>query len=138
MGKQPEKKLGVTGNCYRCNGLITCGEGYEKKPTWKNSDGKSHYNKDGTCRNGIGVVETSSVLPPATTKINWPKIEEKSDDMKQLVMGLESMIFLAWENTKKTHPDLDENSNIFGQIVNAKTTHLIQLAKVKAIKEVKI
>ena len=137
MGKNPEKKLGVTGNCYKCNGLMTCGEGFEGKPTWKNSDGKSHYNKDGTCRNGT-PVETSAPAQTTTTKVNWPTLEEKSGDMEELVLGLKSMRALAFEDAKETHPDLDDNGNIFGQIVNAGITHLIQLAKVKAIKEVKL
>ena len=59
--KNPEKRLGNTGNCYKCNGAIVCGEGYEKKPTWQNSDGKSHYSQDGSCKGGRMQGSTSSV-----------------------------------------------------------------------------
>ena len=69
--------------------------------------------------------------------MNWVKISEddKSEDMKQLVLGLESMRSLAYEDAKELHPEMNENSNTFGQIVYATTHNLIELAKVKAIKE---
>ena len=41
---------------------------------------------------------------------------------------------LAYEYVKELHPDMPENTNTFGQIVNANISHLINLAKVKAIK----
>ena len=57
--------------------------------------------------------------------------------MKQLIAGLNGMRALAYQNAKELHSDMNVNSNTFGQIVNANMTHLIQLAKVKAIKEIK-
>jgi hypothetical protein len=41
----------------------------------------------------------------------------------------------AYKITKETHPDLSENSNGFGMIVNAKTMQLLALMQIKATKE---
>jgi hypothetical protein len=45
------------------------------------------------------------------------------------------MRLLSYKDAKEVHPDLDENSNTFGTIVNAGITHLINLAQVKATKD---
>ena len=50
MTKNPTKELGASGPCYKCGAKMFCGEGFEKKPTWQNAEGKSHYDKDGNLK----------------------------------------------------------------------------------------
>ena len=57
MPKNPEKVAGNHGPCFKCGKDMFCNEityNNEKKLQWQNSDGKSHYDKDGNCR---GVTE---------------------------------------------------------------------------------
>ena len=49
--------------------------------------------------------------------------------------GLVRVEELAYKRVKEQQPDLSENSNIFGQIVNAKSNQLIGLLEIKAIKD---
>jgi hypothetical protein len=142
------KTAGAIENCPSCKQQMVCNEipGYQGGPPklqWQNNEGKSHYLAktfvDGKstfpCR-GVATTGSQSVAQQVQeTKVNWNVLDEKSADMEQLVLGLDSMRSLAYEYTKTNHPDLSENSNIFGQIVNANITHLIALALVKATKE---
>ena len=60
MVKNPEKKVGNKGPCFRCGNIITCGtveRDGEIKPQWQNDDGKAHYTKDGECKNIVQKVE---------------------------------------------------------------------------------
>ncbi len=138
MARNPPKDKGNSGPCFKCGATMFCREKeYNGVVTlqWQAQDGTSHYDKDGGCK--LGQVPKSVATTVTETKVNWVKISEddKSEDMKQLVLGLESMRSLAYEDAKKTHPEMSESSNTFGQIVNAGISHLIELAKVKAIKE---
>jgi beta-galactosidase GanA len=144
MVKNPPKIKGATGACFKCGAMISCNEkAYNGTVTlqWQGTDGKAHYKKIGeefVCGNGFSAqTNTPSVV--TETIVNWTVIpeEEQSDDMKQLIAGLNGMRALAYQNAKELHSDMNVNSNTFGQIVNANMTHLIQLAKVKAIKEIK-
>lgn len=137
--KNPEKTIGNSGRCFKCNEPMYCREKEyqgEKKPQWQDKEGKSHYSSDGSCKGGSvqGSTPTQSYTPAPTTKVTWTKVDN-TPDMEQLLGGLESMISLAYESVKKSHSELDENGTTFGQIVNARTGHLIALATVKAIKE---
>jgi hypothetical protein len=138
MAKNPPKEKGNSGPCFKCGATMFCREKeYNGMVSlqWQAQDGTSHYDREGDCK--INQMPKSVAQTVTETKVNWVSIsdDEKSDDMKQLVLGLESMRSLAYEDAKKTHPDMSENSNVFGQIVNAGISHLIELAKVKAIKE---
>lgn len=132
MPKNPPKELGNSGKCFRCNKPIYCKEGYQGKPTWKNNDGSSHYNKEGDCADSTKFETTPK---PTETKVIWGDLPEKSDDQKLLLEGLRELRALAYEFTKETHPELDENGTAFGQINNANMTHLLQLMHIKAVKE---
>lgn len=70
--------------------------------------------------------------------VNWPKmVYDFSPEQIATLEAEEIYCIMAVEATKKLHPALDPNSSIFGQIVSAKEGHLIQLAKIKAIRELK-
>ena len=136
--KNPDKVIGNSGRCFKCNEPMYCREKeYQgnKSAQWQDKEGKAHYNADGSCKGGVpGGSPSPTYTPAPTTKVSWITVD-KSPDMEQLLGGLESMISLAYESVKKTHPDLDDNGTTFGQIVNARTGHLISLALVKATKE---
>ena len=69
------------------------------------------------------------------TKVVWGKLDEVSEDQAILREGLRQLRLVAYEFTKENHPELSDNSNLFGQIVNANISHLIGLAQIKATKE---
>jgi hypothetical protein len=145
MPKNPTKIKGSQGPCFKCGSIMFCNEKeYQGLVSlqWQDQNGKAHYTRDGNCASeSIPTINNMpSVARQVTTaKVNWNPMSEddKSDDMKELVIGLKTMRSLAYGDAKDIHPELDENSNTFGQIVNAGITHLIELAKVKAIKEKK-
>ena len=144
MVKNPPKVKGATGACFKCGAMISCNEKtYNGMVSlqWQGIDGKAHYKKIGeefVCGNGFSA-QTNTPSAVQETVVNWTVLPEEdvSADMKQLMSGLDMMRALAYQNAKELHPDMSVNSNTFGQIVNANMTHLIQLAKVKAIKEIK-
>lgn len=136
MGKNPPKEIGNSGKCFRCNKPIYCKEGYQGNPTWKNSDGTAHYNKEGECANP-NEMRTTGDGGASETKVVWEKINEISEDQNQLVQGLRELRALAYDFTKETHPELSENTQLFGQINNANMTHLLSLMQIKATKESK-
>lgn len=115
------------GNCNRCQAEITWPQPFVKGNKPLNPDGSAHF-----CKSG----QREERSPNAPEKVEWYKVkeDEKTEDMKQLVLGLKIMQGLVYEYVKELHPDMAENTNVFGQIVNANISHLINLAKVKAIK----
>jgi len=139
------KEIGNSCKCFKCGNPIFCrGKEYQGKtnPQWQNNDGKSHYDKDGGCKvvsGGTATVAnttyTSNVQPE--TKVVWGKLDEPSADQLLLVSGLREVRSLAYDFTKEGHPELSENTNLFGQIVNANISHLLTLALIKATKESK-
>jgi hypothetical protein len=75
-----------------------------------------------------GVQKTFSNI-----KTEWSnaELDEKGEEFKE---GLKAFKNVAYHLAKEEHPELDDQTNLFGQIVNANTSHLIQLALIKAIK----
>ena len=138
-----EKKDGNIEQCPNCHKKIYCrmtkgSEKYPSKLQWQNENGKAHYKfdfatKETSCNED--EVERSS-NQSLFDNVKWSTVpeDEKTEDMRELVMGLKVMRNLAYEDAKDIHPDMPENSNTFGQIVNAGISHLINLAKVKAMK----
>ena len=114
-------------NCNRCQAVINWPVPFVKGNKPLNPDGTPHFCK-------TGQTEQRSINEPE--RVNWESIpkDEQTEDMRELVLGLKAMRSLAYENTKELHPDMAENTNTFGQIVNANISHLINLAKVKAMK----
>ena len=114
-------------NCNRCQAEITWPQPFVKGNKPLNKDGSQH-----TCK----PKEERSPNQSLFDTVKWDIVpeEEKTEDMKELVLGLKIMRRLAYEDAKGIHPDMPENSNTFGQIVNAGISHLINLAKVKAMK----
>ena len=147
MPKNPPKIKGSSGPCWKCGTVITYNE-KEYNGTislqWQGADNTAHYKKVGedfVCKTGSAPQAGSPSIAQQLMNgvVNWTEISEEdmSEDMKQLLAGLKGMRSLAYQDAKELHPEMSENSNTFGQIVNAGITHLIQLAKVKAIKEIK-
>ena len=135
--------------CKKCGRKVkwvtkTYGGKYNPSTTVRNADDENAHNvkvgdKNWVCSTVTGFAEnTRSVVQQATeTKVVWENPGEFTDDEQLLLSGLKRMRVLAYKDAKDVHPDMNENSNTFGQIVNAGITHLTQLAKVKAIKEIK-
>ena len=115
-------------NCNRCQAEITWPQPFVKGNKPLNPNGSIHV-----CQK---PNEERSPNQSLFDTVKWDKIseEDKTEDMKELVMGLKTMRMLAYEDAKDIHPDMPENNNTFGQIVNAGISHLINLAKVKAMK----
>jgi len=130
------KVLGVTDECPSCKTTVTCGNGYNDKLQWQ-YNGKAHYNfaNGKVSCNPVDATEQSTSSQSGTTKTLWSSINGKTPDMQNLQDGLGTMIALAYESTKIDHPDLDDQGDKFGTIVNARTGHLIRLALIKSIKD---
>ena len=117
------------GNCNRCQAEITWPQPFVKGNKPLNPNGTPHF-----CEQK--KEEYKSPNQSLFDTVKWDKIpeDEKTSDMLELVIGLKTMRALAYQDVKDVHPDMPENSNTFGQIVNAGISHLINLAKVKAMK----
>ena len=61
---------------------------------------------------------------------------EPDDKGYELGEGEKAFENIAYHLVKERHPDISDQSNLFGQMVNAKESHLIMLALIKAIKGV--
>tara|TARA_R110000823_G_C15570971_1_gene461791 strand:+ start:55 stop:489 length:435 start_codon:yes stop_codon:yes gene_type:complete len=139
----PPKIKGTVGKCFKCETEIHCNEKeYNGMVSlqWQGIDGTAHYKKVGenfVCKTGSAV--SSNVQSVASkiveNNVNWIPLGKTTKDMDLLVVGLETMTALAYSFSKKMHPDLSENSNLFGQIVNANRSALLELAHIKAIKD---
>lgn len=68
-----------------------------------------------------------------TIKTVWAnaELDEKGEEILE---GLKAFKNIAYHLAKEEHPEMSDQDNLFGQIVNANTTHLVQLALIKAIK----
>ena len=140
MPRNPTKEKGASGPCFKCGNTMYCNEKeYQGLVSlqWQDNNGKAHYTRDGNCAGSSPTINNMpSVAQQVTThKVNWEEVGEITDDEGVLLGGLKRMRLLSYEDAKEVHPDLDENSNTFGQIVNAGITHLVNLALVKATKE---
>ena len=119
------------GKCYACGKTWQLGD--EINQTGKtNSKGNPAWCIDG--KNCQGLMETSGTQQFTNTAI-FTDPGELSDDEQILVDGEKRLESIAYKIAKDSHPDMDENSNTFGQIVNAKTSHLEMLMLIKALKE---
>ena len=137
------KVEGSIENCPSCKQKIYCrtkpaSDNYPAKLQWQDEDGKTHYSfdfatKETTCKGG---KPESAHQTQTIESVQWDVIQEEdyTPDMQELVLGLKNMRSLAYQDARDVHPDMPENSNTFGQIVNAGISHLINLAKVKAMK----
>ena len=116
-------------NCNRCQAEIIWPVPFVKGNKPMNPDNTPHF-----CN--TKKEEYKSPNQSLFDTVKWDKIaeDEKTSDMLELVIGLKTMRALAYQDAKDVHPDMPENSNTFGQIVNAGISHLINLAKVKALK----
>tara|TARA_R110000751_G_C13684275_1_gene471616 strand:- start:439 stop:888 length:450 start_codon:yes stop_codon:yes gene_type:complete len=149
MANKLEPKIeGTSGACNVCKMNVTW-----VKKTWQgkdsltlrnSSDQNAHNVKDGnggwTCSTGSTGVDGfgQSVASKAIeNQVVWEGMEKLTADQKQLSDGLRVTRSIAYDFTKECHPSLSENSNSFGQINNANMTHLLDLMKIKAIKDSK-
>lgn len=119
------------GNCNRCQAEITWPQPFVKGNKPLNPDGTPHK-----CSGTSQAREERSPNQSLFDNVKWEAYPDdvKTDDMRELQAGLKAMRALAYEDAKEVHPDMPENSNTFGQIVNAGISHLINLAKIKATK----
>ena len=119
------------GTCEFCGKSWLPGTSIDKTGKQK-ATGKDAWCPDG--RNCQGLMETSGTQQFTNTAI-FTDPGELSDDEQILVDGEKRLESIAYKIAKDSHPDMDENSNTFGQIVNAKTSHLEMLMLIKALKE---
>ena len=75
-----------------------------------------------------GTTGKSSSKSDNVGTVIWPLIPS-DEDAKRLASSFERVQGIAVSIAKKQHPDMSENSNVFGQIVNAIVTNLINLGK---------
>lgn len=141
------KVEGSIEKCPSCKNTIYCrtkeaSGNYPAKLQWQDEDGKAHYSfdfatKETTCKGAKTESSTTHQVSTQTVEsVKWEVLqkEDYTADMQELVLGLKTMRSLAYQDAKDVHPDMAENSNVFGQIVNAGMTHLINLAEIKALK----
>jgi hypothetical protein len=144
------KVEGAKETCPSCKEEMVCNSipGYQGGPSklqWQNKEGRSHYLAKTfvddkpvfPCR-GVTITGThGKSIPQMVQETNtvWEKLDEPSDDQKLLVDGLRDVRALAYDFTKEGHPELSQNTNLFGQIVNANMGHILTLALIKATKE---
>lgn len=94
MPKNPEKKAGNKGPCFRCGNTITCGTveySGEVKLQWQNDDGKAHYDKEGNCKqwvtsseNIVGTPQSGTIQDTIKLPESLPEIEQKlTNTMKE-------------------------------------------------------
>lgn len=142
----------TTQNCKYCgcpvnwdkliNKSYTKKDGKQVNGWWREDLSKEEHTKE-RCENFQKTNEwrtsTNKETPkPQTENVNWPnELTEYSPDQQNVLLAEQIYCQMAVEATKKLHPNMDPNSSTFGQIVSAKEGHLIQLAKIKAIRELK-
>ena len=146
----------MTQNCQKCNCPInwdktidktfTKKDGSQGQGWWREDLSKEEHTKE-RCQqmansNEWRVRQTGYTLskdqhePPAQKTI-WPTAPAQyTPDQQNLMDAEEIYCKMAYDIVKTMHPTLDENSNLFGQMVNAKESHLVQLAKIKAIRDI--
>tara|TARA_B110000495_G_scaffold183811_1_gene180381 strand:+ start:232 stop:681 length:450 start_codon:yes stop_codon:yes gene_type:complete len=141
--KLEPKTEGNSGACIVCgSNVIWVEKSWQGKTslTLRNSsDQKAHNVKDSqggwTCSTGVSATNQSVASKAIESKVVWSDPGELSEDEQALYDGLVRVEELAYKRVKEQQPDLSENSNIFGQIVNAKSNQLIGLLEIKAIKD---
>jgi len=92
-------------------------------------------NTDGSDHKPTCTGSKPSTPQVQETKVVWGELGKSTPDQELLKAGLHQIRLLAYEFTKENHPELGDNSNLFGTIVNANISHLIGLAQIKATKE---
>ena len=81
---------------------------------------------------------TSGTITNKPNSVRWPEIPEQlTDTMSELYHAYQQVNIIAYMLTKEQHPDEREDSNLFGQIANAKATILSNLFLAQAIKKSK-
>ena len=118
--------------CNRCQQEIVWSEKYDANATKRSPPN----NKDGTPhRCATGTTNPLESHQSESNRTLWSTLNNKTPDMKNLQDGSSMMRALAYESVKIDHPDMDDQSGVFGTIVNAEKGHLIQLALIKALKD---
>jgi hypothetical protein len=142
----------MTQNCQKCNCPINWDKLIDK--TFKKKDGsqghgwwredlsKEEHTKERCeqlAKSWEFVPKQNEIAQRETEKTVWPNSPtDYTPDQTNLMDAEQIYCKMAFDLVKSMHPTMDENSNTFGQIVNAKEGHLIQLAKVKAIRDLEI
>ena len=144
----------MTQNCQKCGCPInwdktidktfTKKDGSQGQGWWREDLSKEEHTKErceGFTKSNEWKKTPGSGLPKQTTqpteKTVWPSAPAQySPDQQNLMDAEEIYCKMAYDIVKTMHPSLDENSNLFGQMVNAKESHLVQLAKIKAIRDI--
>ena len=85
-----------------------------------------------------GTRKQIAKSPNEPNTVRWPVIPEQlTDTMSELYHAYQQVNTIAYMLTKEQHPDEREDSNLFGQIANAKATILSNLFLAQAIKKSK-
>ena len=143
----------MTQNCQKCNCPIqwdklidktfTKKDGSQGHGWWREDLSKEEHTKErcqkmessGEWRIRQTGYDLSKDRPEQKTI--WPTAPAQyTPDQQNLMDAEEIYCKMAYDIVKTMHPSLDENSNLFGQMVNAKESHLVQLAKIKAIRDI--
>ena len=66
-------------------------------------------------------------VPNRTKNVVWDEMEITNDEILRALHTFNDITSVAYKLTKYQHPTLDDQSSTFGQIVNAKTGHLVAL-----------
>ena len=147
----------MTQNCQKCacpiqwdkliDKTFTKKDGSQGHGWWREDLSKEEHTKE-RCENFAKSGEWNKSLGASRSapeknrefvneKTIWPTAPAQyTPDQQNLMDAEEIYCKMAYDIVKTMHPSLDENSNLFGQMVNAKESHLVQLAKIKAIRDI--
>ena len=118
----------------------TCGK------SWKVGD-EILFSKEpkAVCIDSACFEKQKSIIDKATqagsqarqelAKSNWPQLGEMTPDQSALMDAEEIYCSLGYQIAKTRHPHLNDRE--LGPIVNATMQNLIQIAKIKAIRELR-
>lgn len=141
----------MTQNCQKCacpiqwdkliDKTFTKKDGSQGHGWWREDLSKEEHTKE-RCEKMANSNEwrTANNIESKSAPVEktiWPTAPAQyTPDQQNLMDAEEIYCKMAYDIVKTMHPTLDENSNLFGQMVNAKESHLVQLAKIKAIRDI--
>jgi hypothetical protein len=133
-GKPHNKKFGKEDN--RLSGAVD--KGTTNLHGCSAASVTAKYNKLTQPSIGETAINNSNYTPPTPSKVDWGTIlSGETANQKELREGFEEINSLAYNLTKKQHPDESDQSNIFGQIVHAKSLVLTNLLIAKNLKKLR-
>lgn len=137
MPRNPEKKAGNQGPCFKCQQVMICNEieyKGEKKLQWQDNNGKSHYDKDGNCKgtvqqvdNAVQAIKTQKIKLE-DIKLDIPILEKALQVSRSSIQFLKAIEYVAYEELGQ-----DTNPAHIGMYVNIVANKLLNVPNLQEI-----